>query len=491
MTIQPVRRRGRPMAAVVVIAVSLLLLPAQASSADTAPDSGIAPAVCGPGSSPEDGVQGRIPLADRKSGRSAQGYHCNLTLAGQYQGQGAGFINATYHNCVYFGSFLPASELTTHPGVQVIDATDPARPRFVESLNSPAFASGTWESLKVDPVHGYLAATGVQAPPGAGGLLFDLYSIKDDCAHPKPLNGLGHSGLPVPTAVLGHEGGFAPDGNTYYATDGIGDVTAIDVSAPATPKVIDVSPVGLTNHGFSISPDGRTMYATTIAPAGVQVLDIGDVQDRRPLPQIRQIGQLTWPDGLFSQHTINFTDQGHRYLFAVDEAGTGGVRLINIDDPAEPVLVREYRLQIDQPSEKATREADEGGDGIFGYDAHYCTVDRPVDPTRLACSYWQSGIRLYDIRDLQDPRELGYYDPKAQTGLVNRLALANSPHTYFVYSPDALDPGDLRLGTLFGSLHPDMTTDWCSSPAAFNGPDQLWVTCQDNGFLALNYTASS
>jgi hypothetical protein len=40
---------------------------------------------------------------------------------------------------------------------------------------------------------------------------------------------------------------------------------------------------------------------------------------------------------------------------------------------------------------------------------------------------------------------------------------------------DALEPGNL-------------TTDWCTSPPRFVGTDQLWVTCQDNGFLALRFT---
>jgi hypothetical protein len=466
------------------------LASAPAASAATA-DSGITPATCAAGSSPEDGVQGEIPKADRDDGRSSLGYHCNVSLLGRYQGQGAGFVNATYGHCAYFGTFFPASDLTLHPGVQVVDVSDPSHPTFVESLDSSAFASGTWESLKVDPVHGYLAATGVQAPPGAGGLLFDIYSIKNDCEHPQLLNGVGGTDLTVPTAVLGHEGGFSPDGNTYYATDGIGDVTAIDVTKPATPKVLTLSAVGLTNHGFSISPDGNTMYGTTIAPGGVQVLDISDIQNRRPLPQIRQIGSLSWSDGLFTQHTINFTDQGHHYLFAVDEAGTGGIHLIDIDNPATPTLVREYRLQIDQPSESSVRSADTGGDGLLGYDSHYCTIDKPVDPTMLACSYWQSGVRLYDIRNLLSPKEIGYYDPPAQNSLTDRLTLTNSPHMYFVFSPDLLDPADLSVAGVIGSTTPDPNTDWCSSPPTFVGTNQLWVTCEDNGFLALSYPPPS
>ena len=43
-----------------------------------------APARCGPGSRPETGLQGQVPLQDRLNGRSMQGYSCNMELVGQY-----------------------------------------------------------------------------------------------------------------------------------------------------------------------------------------------------------------------------------------------------------------------------------------------------------------------------------------------------------------------------------------------------------------------
>src|SRR5437763_934242 len=40
------------------------------------------PAQCGPTDRPETGLQGQIPIPDRVSGRSVQGYTCNLTEVG-------------------------------------------------------------------------------------------------------------------------------------------------------------------------------------------------------------------------------------------------------------------------------------------------------------------------------------------------------------------------------------------------------------------------
>ena len=33
----------------------------------------------------------------------------------------------------------------------------------------------------------------------------------------------------------------------------------------------------------------------------------------------------------------------------------------------------------------------------------------------------------------------------------------------------------------------NLSADWCSSPPRFVG-NQLWVTCMDNGFMALQFT---
>src|SRR5204863_495708 len=49
--------------------------------------------------------------------------------------------------------------------------------------------------------------------------------------------------------------------------------------------------------------------------------------------------------------------------------------------------------------------------GSFGYDSHYCSLDRTVDPTIVACSEFQSGLRVFDIGDVRSPREIGYFNP--------------------------------------------------------------------------------
>jgi len=462
-----------------LLGLSVLVSPTQAEE----PEGQVDRADCSDYTMAETGLQGQVSRAERDNGRSLQGYWCNMSLVGKYQGHGAGIINPTYQNCAYFGSFFPNSLMGEKNGVQVIDASNQSAPKNAGKLTSTAFSLGTWESLKVDPVNGHLAAVGV--PLLMGFMTFDIYDIKGDCTKPKLLNRKGDSNETPSLAVAGHEGGFSPDGKTYYATDVLGDLTAIDISDPTHPQTIYMNFTGLTSHGFSISPDGNTMYLARIFPAGVRVLDISDIQQRRPNPQVRIVGAEFWYDGLISQTSVNFVKDGHNYLFAVDEGGSGGVRLLDVQDRTKPKVIRKYRLEINRPENGPIRKVDVQGNGAFGYDAHYCNVDTPVDPTMLACSYWASGVRLFDIRNLHDPKELGYYNPPGQTPLLSKAGLPNSPHALGVLIPPLTNPMDTDFTKLFSQ--PDGSVDWCSSPPEFRPGNQLWVSCMDNGFMILNY----
>jgi hypothetical protein len=414
-----------------------------------------------------------VPLADRTSGRSARGYRCNLELVGRWQGQGASWVSPSYRHCAYLPQAFPSSLVAARRGVQVVSAADPRRPVLTATLTSPAFVGGPWESLKVNDRRGLLA--GVMGGPIEGPAFFDVYDVARDCARPRLLNSVASTDLALPANALGHEGDFAPDGRTYWATGGSGGViTAIDVADPARPRVLWTGFLGVVNHGLSLSEDGRTLYLSTISPEGLMVVDVSAVQDRRPLPVPRRIGALTWADGANGQHSVPVTWRGRPYLVFVDEQGQGAVRVIDLHDPGAPRIVSRIRLEIHLPQHAEVRSADTAGTGFFGYDAHYCAVDRRTDPTLLACGMFQSGIRVFDVRDPRRAREVAYLNPPAQTGRA--AALPGSEHAQ----------GGVGGGP--GGAAVSLTADWCSSPPRFVGRDQLWVTCQDNGLLVLRLT---
>lgn len=453
--------------------------------------SAVPAATCRPGDRVETGLQGEVPLADRDSRRSTLGYNCNIDLIGQYQGPGAGFISASYQNCVYVGSTFPHTD-----GVEVIDASDPAHPKLTATLSEPAMINGTWESLKVNDKRGLLAGTGVPFVFGLG--YMSIYDVATDCAHPRLLNE-GRGSLPgVRIPMITHEGGFSPDGNTYWAS-GQAWTSAVDVSDPTDPNVIWSAPAGLGEHGMAFTPDGDTMYMSTLA--GMNILDTTAIQDRAtPGITTHQLlplrGYKYWHDGAISQHSIYVTYHGVPYVFNADEAGSGGVKLFDVSDPAHAHLRSTVKLEINLPEHMDRWASSASSSGFFGYDAHYCSVDRPTDPHALACGWDESGVRLFDVTDPDHIREIAYFNPPAQTGKNDQLP--NSQHVRFggVAVPPLSGTIAIAQAILNGQINGDnitrdgriigldLSADWCMSPPQFRG-NLLYVTCSDNGFMAL------
>lgn len=430
---------------------------------------------CGPDDRPEKGIQGRVPLKARESGRSQRGYTCNLQMLGQFQGEGSSWVSQSYKHCAYMSTRFPGS--ADHPGVQVIDVRDPRHPERVGALTDPAML-GTWETLKVNRARGLLAAVNATGPAGNGVASFAVYDIRSDCLHPELLNSVADIGLPVPANGVGHEGNWSPDGLTYWATSAnAGLVTAIDVSDPTTPHVIFEGRTAPNNHGLSVSQDGRYLYIAKLSTSsgtddnGLQIYDVSEIQDRAPAPQMHLVGEALWSDGALGQHAVNVTYDGRPYVLFVDEGGAGAARIIDISDPTDPEVVSKLKLEIHLPENADLRAKDTEGTGFFGYEAHYCDVDRHRDPTAVACGYFQSGVRVFDVRDPLRPREIAYFNPPAQLGRNSELQ--SSEHAN---------------GAISGGGTATLSTDWCSSPPRFVGRRQLWVTCQDNGFLTLRFT---
>ena len=109
---------------------------------------------------------------------------------------------------------------------------------------------------------------------------------------------------------------------------------------------------------------------------------------------------------------------------------------------------------------------------IFGYDGHYCGVDDARNATLLACSYFRSGIRVFDIRDPSHPKEIAYYKPPAQ-----RM--------------------EILPGSQLANIEGDRTTDWATARIRFRkhrgekgekDRGEIWFTTQDNGFQIVRFT---
>lgn len=432
-------------------------------------------AACGPGSRTETGLQGQVPLADRQSGRSAQGYTCNLELVGHYGAsdgfEGAEWQMAWYDHCAYYDTRLSGSQ--ARPGTIVLDVSDPARPRYSTNLTSPGMTD-PWESLKVNQARGLLA--GVFVADAQGGAFFDVYDVKPDCTHPRLL-------ASVPINGLGHEGGWAPDGRTYYATGVSSMVTAIDVTDPTAPKPITAFFPPTAIHGLGIGEDGNRLYLAHVNPDlarafvdggpnataanGLGIWDVSAIQSRAAVPEAHLLGTALWSDGMAGQHAVPITAGGHPYTVFVDELSRGGVRIIDIADERHPWVIAKLKTEIQMPDKLAVANADtrrppyeDDGlvPGAFGYDAHYCSTDRVADPTILACSEFQSGLRVFDIRDVHRPREIAYYNPGGDGN---------------------------RAPASFGGTYGGYTS---AQPRILPDRGEVWFTDQDRGFYVVRFT---
>jgi hypothetical protein len=460
-------------------------------------------AACGSGDAAEPALQGQVTLLERLGGFT--GTRCNLELVGQWSGQGASVAHAAFGHCDYYSqagavgvapAVVPGRVGLLNPGVVVIDASDPAHPVVTDHLNSISLVD-PWESLKINQKRGLLAA--VNGLGGGGGPQFDVYDLNQDCAHPKLLASvaLGNASL------KGHEGNWAPDGETYYA----GDVNdnlyyAIDVKDPAAPKLIaqwtptEVVPPNPAAHGLSVSVDGNRGYFVhaggqqipALLPGsapqnGFDIVDTSEIQARKPNPQVKVLATVLWKDGASAQHTIPISIKGHPYLVHVDELGIGGIgtvenwagacaegmppfgfaRIFDIATETQPRLAAKIMLEVHDPANCADVVLDNTGQLLFGYDSHQCSVDDQSEASILMCGQFASGLRVYDIRDPYHPREIAYYNPPARPGYQ-----AGSGY---------------NLTGLCG------TTDWSASIPVFRKDSgQIWFTSTCNGFQALKFT---
>ena len=394
-------------------------------------------AECGPGSHPETGTQGRVPQSEIDSGRAAEGYWCNVELlgrAGTPASGGAGgykverYVDKAGRECGYYDTTLlfPANAVNLSEGdltgVAVLDMKDPTKPVRVTTLVTPAMQS-PHESLALNHKRGLLAA--VTANPVFYPGIVDIYDVTENCLAPT----LKAS---APVGVLGHESGWAPDGNTFYVSSLSGrTVTAIDTSNPMVPVPLGV--YDFNSHGINLSDDGNRLYmaanggADSNSPKGLLVLDTSEIQARRPNPQVKVVSRYTWATVSTPQINLPVTINGTPYLVEMDEFGSGGrvgaARIIDITDDRAPRVVSNLRLEVNQREHQEGEQlGDAGADsGLQGYDGHYCNVPRRVEPGIVACTFILSGLRVFDIRDPLNPREIAYFN-----GPVNESSYAMS-----------------------------------------------------------------
>ena len=276
--------------------------------------------------------------------------------------------------------------------------------------------------------------------------------------------------------IYGHEGWFSRDGLTYYVSDlPHGAIHAVDIADPAHPKILDTyqhpfygqagySASSLywgTVHGGSTSTDGNRGYFAAVeadfatpgsmAPQtgpwvnGFATVDTSEIQSRKPGGKMKFMNNVVVRDGGGAQLTIPVTIKGNKYVFHIGEIGgallnpvgftnacAAGVmpfsapELYYIGDETNPQLINKLRLEVNDPKNCAQVQPDVAANGAGGVgflnDVHHCSVDNRDNATTLACGFFLNGIRVFDIRDPQNIKEIAYYVPPAKTAALHWCA---------------------------------------------------------------------
>ncbi|MFL6159249.1 MAG: hypothetical protein ACJ72D_24450 [Marmoricola sp.] len=235
------------------------------------------------------------------------------------------------------------------------------------------------------------------------------------------------------------------------------NLTAVDLTDPRSPRILYTGG-GVVYHGLRLSNDGRTMYVANIGQpgpggisrGGLRILDVSQIQDRKPKPKIKILSSITWHNISIPQVAEPFVSKGHRYVLEVDEfvdlfslhglsnlqtSPVGAARIINVDDPRHPRVVSDIRLKVHQPDQRTGPQTKDPMAWLpaQGYAAHYCGIPTRNNPKIAGCSMILSGLRLFDIRDVRHPKEVAYFNKPVPA--IDKLALVPAVGGYAMSQP--------------------------------------------------------
>jgi hypothetical protein len=410
-------------------------------------------AECDPWDRPEQGVSGDVPVEDQLSGESRQGYRCNIRpLANDDLDGKGGDIQLTW---AWDCAFIPASKSgAPAETVHVFDMTDPAHPLETAKLYRSNWAGKGGSLLGIhEGIHANEAAGILVVPIGYS---ISVYRITPACAatHLSDFNfSYDPTGDPNHDPQYGgagiHSGQLSPDGTLYYATD-IGNggpqsapdgpcATVIDLADPAAPYVYARVGRDFPCHDLEVSPDGNTIYAgyysagvgyaaavgaaftpvnqPAYALTGVRMIDVSQIAARTGT-EAPVVTEITGG----RQHTEVYFRQGEsEYLLGAEEAvcpgGNGRIVEIGEDQDGRPKLspVSEIELGVNQ-LENCSASADNLNPDLLYQMTHYMSVDDPHNASLAFYTWYGSGLRVFDIRNVNNPVEVAYFNPAVGEG---------------------------------------------------------------------------
>ena len=316
-------------------------------------------------------------------------------------------------------------------GWSILDVTDPAAPRVVNYIVGPA---NTW-TIQMEVNSGKMVTALERIAAGWGGdpdLPFDEGVLIWDLGDPVQPKKLGQ----FKTGGTGTHRNFYAGGRYVHLAAGMpgyaGNIYVIvDISDPARPVEAGRWWVPGQFVGNKETPDepaislhgppyvvGNTAYLPYGA-AGLVILDISDVA--KP----RQVGRLDFSPpflrNIGAHSVLPFPGRGLAVVLseAIQEdcrEPLNHASVVDISNPANPTLMSLMPVPMPPPGAPYRNFCEKGG--RFGPHNLHMLYHSPFVEKRdelVYVTYFNAGLRIYDISDPRLPVEVGYFIPPDPT----------------------------------------------------------------------------
>jgi hypothetical protein len=336
--------------------------------------------------------------------------HLKLVAHSDLDGHGDGMQIMRHRDALYVGHHGPSGM-----GTSVLDVSDITQPQLVRQFPAPAGS----HNHKVQVAEGLLL---VNEESFGGGDEFSAGMIVYDVSEPLDPKRIGyfHSGGLGVHRIVYTGGRYA-----YMSAipEGFDDRIwiVVDLSDPENPVEAGrwwwpgqwtgggetpTWPKGKRFAAHHALLDGATAYLG-YGDAGLVVLDIEDVGSPK------KIGHLPWSPGGNTHTCLPLPGRG--LLVATDEATSDRcagesmyVRVIDVAEPSNPRVLSICPEPQGDYCERGMR---------FG--PHNLHENRPgtySSETLIFVTYFNAGLRVYDISAAHDPKEIGFWEPETPSG---------------------------------------------------------------------------
>jgi hypothetical protein len=319
-----------------------------------------------------------------------------------------------------------------HSGWSVLDVTDPSAPQHAAFIDGP---ENTW-TIQIQVADGKMITALERIAPGWGGQDGKSYAEGFyiwDVEQPTKPKRLGH----YRTNSTGTHRNFYDRGNLVHAAGGAPGYDGkiyhvVDIADPANPKQVSFFALDEQRRDAPKSGAKFSLHGPAHIEGERAYLSYGDgggiILDVTNIAQPRMISRLAF-QGLCSRQGIHtYIPLPRRKLAlindeAIAENGNENLNLAGIVDIAnenEPRLISLFPLPA-PPAESGLKNFYEKG-GRFGphnqhHPNHQACLESRDDIAYL--TYFNAGLRVYDIRDARAPKEIAYFippDPKERIG---------------------------------------------------------------------------